>query len=121
MNKMLANVLIIPSLVFVSLTLWALSNLGRLYTKPTHSYSKIENFECGFDNTSRGLDVLFFKNKIAFCFLILYEVEFLLIIPTAFNSTIISLGDLLVISTTVGVVFYTCLLDSEAGSIEYEM
>lgn len=56
----------------------------------------------------------------AFFFLVLYEVELLLLLPIAFNSVTVTKTAPAVIVSVLFVIVYTCLLDVETGAIEYE-
>jgi len=120
MNTFIANLFIVPQLILTSILLWTLSFVGRFKIHNYPNKNKVENFECGFDNTSRGVDNFFYKNKVAFCFLILYEIEFLLLLPAAFNSVHIGTTSAATLLAVSAAVLYTCVWDSETDSITYD-
>lgn len=104
----------------VSTLFWALTLVGQHFLSKEDATSKKENFECGFENISVGENQLDFKNTVVLSFLIIYDIELLLLLPVSFNIFYISHSGayelLLILITVVG----TCLIDVESGTLEYD-
>lgn len=119
MKPVLSYLFILSNVIFISLFFWALITLGQITYINEDNLDKRENFECGFDNTSVGDNQMNFKNTIVFSFLLIYDIELLLLLPTAFNVFFIKfyLYQALLI---LFVIIYTCILDIEAKTLEYD-
>jgi len=119
MKSVLSYLFIISNVVFVSILFWLLITAGQIFYISEDNLDKKENFECGFSNTSIGDNQLNFKNTIVFSFLLVYDIELLLLLPTAFNVFYIKFfiyQALLILFFII----YTCILDIEAKTLEYD-
>ena len=105
--------------MLVMLLLWSLSTIGSYFYEKNDTSDKTDSFECGFENTTVGDQQLNFKNIIIFSFLLLYDIELLLLLPISFNVIFFKTNTLAVISLLY-ILFYTCILDIETKTLEYE-
>ena len=53
-------------------------------------------------------------------FLILYDIELLLLLPLSFDIVYVSTHGTYVLITTLVLILRTCLLDAETGNLEYD-
>lgn len=119
MESLLILVFVSANVVLVSTTLWIISYLGQTQYTPSDNIDKNENFECGFDNTSIGDNQMNFKNIIVFSFLIVYDIELLVLLPISFN--ILSVGYYIyAVLFIIATIMYTCIFDIESKTLEYD-
>lgn len=110
---------LLPNITSVMLLLWFLAWLGSFtYTKAINN-EKEEPFECGFENTTSGDAQIRFKNSTVMAFLLVYDLELLLLLPISFN--IQTLGNLIdFVFLVLAVIIYTCIWDIETNTLEFE-
>lgn len=120
MRALLSFIVIIPFVTLVSLLFWLLTLFGGYFYNKEDSAAKTENFECGFENTTLGEGQIDFKNSIVFAFLILYDVELLLLLPTSFNIFLTKQLGIYSLILVLTVITITCVLDAETGTLEYD-
>ena len=120
MKKILSFLIIIPHVMFVTTLFWLLTTIGQYFYKKEDSASKKENFECGFENINMGEVSIDFKHSIVMSFLILYDIELLLLLPLSFDIVYVSTHGTYVLITTLVLILGTCLLDAETGTLEYD-
>ena len=120
MKKIVSFLLIIPHVMFVTTLFWLLTTIGQYFYKKEDSASKKENFECGFENINMGEVSIDFKHSIVMSFLILYDIELLLLLPLSFDIVYVSTHGTYVLITTLVLILGTCLLDAETGTLEYD-
>lgn len=112
--------LIISNAAFVSTIFWIISILGKHTYSAEPNKDKRESFECGFENNSKGYVSVHSKNTMAFIFLIIYEIEFLILLPVSFNVISLSVVSKLFSFFIILTIMYTCLLDVEFESLSYD-
>ena len=120
MNKLISFSLIIPHVVFVTTLFWVLTLVGQYFYKPEDSVHKKENFECGFENTTIGESQIDFKNSIVMSFLILYDIELLLLLPISFNINYALTSGLYQTILVLFLIIMTCAMDLELDTLEYD-
>ena len=110
---------LLPHISATMLLLWAIAIVGSYFYVKGLSDQKTDSFECGFENTSLGDAQLRFKNATVLAFLLVYDLELLLLLPISFNigAGIVSKLPILLI---LGTILYTCIWDIETGTLEYE-
>jgi len=99
--------------------LWAIAEAGQLFYEKDENLDKNDSFECGFENTTLGDQQLNFKNIIIFSFLLLYDLELLLLLPVSFNIIFFQTNTTPIL-LLLGTLFYTCIWDIETKTLEYE-
>lgn len=93
----------------------------KVYIPSEDNKDKQESFECGFENITVGEAPKIYKNLPAFVFLIIYDVELLILLPLMLDiTTSTTLNVVLMLLAIMATIIYTCLLDVELGAIEYE-
>lgn len=108
MKSFISFLYILPNIGIVMLLLWALALLGSFtYTKAVND-DKEESFECGFENTTAGDPQLRFKNSTVMAFLLVYDLELLLLLPISFNISILCTSWEYVL-LILAVIIYTCI------------
>lgn len=120
MKRSLSFLFIIPNVVLVTTLFWFLTTIGQYFYKKEDSSSKKENFECGFENTALGESQINFKNSTVLSFLVLYDIELILVLPLSFNwHHVIDFGVYTLVAVLF-VVFGTCSIDLEVGTLEFD-
>lgn len=114
-----SQLFIFYNLILVSTLLWFVTLLGRFFYTSEDNIDKRQNFECGFENTSTGDNQVNFKMTIIFSFLIVYEIELLLLLPLTFNI-LYSTWYLYQVLFIIVAIVYTCIWDIEANTLEYD-
>lgn len=107
------------NVIGVSMLLWGISLLGKPFNQPDVNIDKQTNFECGFENTSMGDGSVIFKGSIVFMFLLVYDLELLLLMPIAMNAALLPqvIYPAMLILCTIA---YTCWADIEMKTLEYD-
>lgn len=76
---------LIQNIVIFCLIFWLLTWVGEFYYKKKNQSTKRNFYECGFKSTSDVNIQINFNFSMICVFLILYDVEFTLLIPAFFN------------------------------------
>jgi NADH:ubiquinone oxidoreductase subunit 3 (subunit A) len=108
----------IKNTVVVSVLFWLLTELGNIFFDRVEYKNREDFYECGFKTTSDlnfNLNYSFFVSAI---FLILYDVELVLIIPFLFNYTIMSDAAFFSFFFFIIIVFITFVVDIITNTIE---
>jgi NADH:ubiquinone oxidoreductase subunit 3 (subunit A) len=119
MKTLTSFIFILPHAVAVMSLLWLLSFIGSYFYEKSDNLHKTESFECGFENTTFGDVQLQFKNITVLAFLLIYDLELLLLLPISFNIGFLGglfTPTLLILATII----YTCIWDLETNTLEYE-
>ena len=92
--------MLITNAIFFSCIFWLLTFLGKLFYSNKYYNYKLNFYECGFKNLT-GKTIQYDINYILLMiFLLVYDGEFLILIPYALNS------DILDISVCLSIVFF---------------
>ena len=76
---------LIQNIVIFCLIFWVLTWIGEFYYKKKNHSTKRNFYECGFKSTSDVNIQINFNFSMICVFLILYDIEFTLLIPVFFN------------------------------------
>ena len=121
MKRMLADFMLIPNILFITLLLWLLSFIGQYFYESEDNLDKNENLECGFENIELGESPINYKNLLVFIFLIIYDIELFLLLPLSFNVLYCTLSsNIYCYLIILSIIIYTCLFDVETGILEYD-
>lgn len=95
----------IQNILLFTLIFWGLTWAGEYFFKKKNHIAKKQFYECGFKVTT-DVDIQFNLNFSLLCiFLVLYDVEFLFLIPCFFN-----MGSLGTFSTVILLIFLLIII-----------
>lgn len=112
---------LIQNIFLLTLLFWLLSFLGTKFFKKKNYRATTEIFECGF-LTTHNLNLSFnFNFLITATLLILYDVEFLFLLPVLFNYNLISLEILGIFLIFVVLIITSFVFDWEMITLDWSV
>lgn len=86
--------IIINAIIFSGI-FWILTFLAKVFYTNKYFNYKLNFYECGFKNFTKVKTLYSINYIMLILFLLIYDGEFLILIPLAFNSSIVSVNFLL--------------------------
>lgn len=80
---------LVQNILIFCVIFWLLSWAGEFFYKKKNHFSKRNFYECGFKSTSDVNIQINFNFSMICVFLILYDIEFTLLIPVFFNMNLV--------------------------------
>ena len=105
--------------IVVSTLLWLITFLGSFLYTTKHDQNREVHFECGFFSVNKLVPAYNLNFVVSAIFLLLYDIEFLLLIPYIFNIVFITNTLFYLCSLLVFVILFSLLLDIESKSIKW--
>jgi NADH-quinone oxidoreductase subunit A len=90
-------IFIFQNIMLLTLLFWFLSYIGVKFFKEKNNNNSFEFFECGFNTLSKFNFKLNFNIFLVTVLLILYDVEFLLLVPYFYNFSISSFFSIIIL------------------------
>ena len=110
---------LIQSIFLFCFIFWGLTWGGEYFLRKKENETKKNFYECGFKATV-DVNITTSLNFILFCiFLVLYDVEFLFLIPIYFNLEFISLFHFFILSVFVLLILVSLLYDWQLGALNW--
>lgn len=112
--------LIISAILF-SFIFWILTFIGKsLYTTKYFNY-KLNFYECGFKNLTKKKITYEINYIMLILFLLIYDGEFLILIPFAFNITIVSLEIFICVYFFLAWLLIALIFDYAYNALEWQI
>lgn len=107
--------------IFFSLIFWGLTWAGEYFYKKKNHDAKKQFYECGF-KVSTDTDIQFNLSFTLLCvFLVLYDLEFTLLIPVLFNFTLVSIAGLVIFYVFVLLIFLSLVYDWQNNAFNWQI
>lgn len=113
-------VFLIQNILLFSMVFWLLTWVGEFFFKKKNHSTKKNFYECGFKSTNDVNIQINFNFSIICVFLILYDIEFTLLLPIFFNLTYISLSSYFLIILFVILIIISLLYDWQLNALNWQ-
>jgi len=112
---------LLQNILLFGLIFWALTwGAEYFYTKKNH-LTKQQFYECGF-KANTELNIQINLNFPMLCvFLILYDIEFTLLIPLLFNITNVTLVECLIVIVFILLIIFSLVYDWQFNSLSWQL
>jgi len=111
---------LIQNILIFTLIFWLLTWIGEFFfTKKNHSTKK-NFYECGFKSVSDINIQINFNFSMICVFLILYDIEFTLLIPVFFNLFYISYFNFLLILLFISLIILSLIYDWQLNALNWQ-
>lgn len=111
---------LIQNIFIFCLIFWALSWAGEFFYKKKNHFSKRNFYECGFKSTSDVNIQINFNFSMICVFLILYDIEFTLLIPAFFNFHSIFLINFFLIIFFIILIILSLVYDWQMNALNWQ-
>jgi len=112
--------LIIINAVLFSFIFWILTFVFKFYySNKTYNY-KLNFYECGFKSLTNIKIQYTINFTLIMLFLLIYDGEFLILIPLALNISILTLNSLILLLIFILFLIVTLLMDYVYNSLEWQ-
>ena len=118
LNFFLLNILV-TNLTIVTLILWLVSLIDLYSNKNSNNYLKKEIYECGFYSINKNVFYININTIYLLFFVLLYEVELILIIPFLINFYYFSHYYQLLFTFIFFLILYTLFIDFEFNKVQW--
>lgn len=111
---------LIQNILVFTLIFWLLTWVGEFFfTKKNHATKK-NFYECGFKSTSDLNIQINFNFSMICVFLILYDIEFTLLIPVFFNLFYINFFEFILIITFITLIILSLIYDWQMNALNWQ-
>lgn len=112
--------LVIVNAIFFSLIFWILTFIFKFYySNKTYNY-KLNFYECGFKSLT-NIKVQYTINfTLIMLFLLIYDGEFLVLIPLALNVSLLNISSLIILFIFILFLIITLAIDYVYNSLEWQ-
>lgn len=110
----------VVNVVIFCMIFWALTILGELYYRKAEHTSKKQYYECGFKSLSAnhiGVNINF---TLLAVFLILYDVEFVVLYPALFNFSIITFSQYVFFIVFIVFILVSLYYDYQVNALNWQ-
>jgi NADH-quinone oxidoreductase subunit A len=112
---------LIQNIVLFSLIFWVLTVVGEKFFKSKNHKTKKNYYECGFKSTV-DINVQFNFNFIIICiFLILYDVEFMYLMPFFLNMSNISIFQFIIFMFFMLLIVVSLIYDWQNNTLNWQI
>ena len=113
--------LVICNAIIFSFIFWALTFIFKYYYSSKNYNYKLNFYECGFKSLS-NIKVQYNVNfTLIILFLLIYDGEFLILVPIALNINILNFISLLLLFVFLMLLIFTLLFDYVFNSLEWQV
>lgn len=113
--------LIISNAIIFSFIFWLLTFVFKYYYSNKNYNYKLNFYECGFKSLT-NLKVQYSINFILIIlFLLIYDGEFLILVPVALNVSILNYVSLFILLLFIILLLFTILVDYILNSLEWQV
>lgn len=114
-------IFLIQNIFIFTLIFWLLTWIGEFFfTKKNHNTKK-NFYECGFKSTSDLNIQINFNFSIICVFLILYDIEFTLLIPIFFNLFYITFFEFIIILIFIILILLSLIYDWQMNALNWQI
>jgi len=111
----------IQNVLIFSIIFWLLTFLGEYFFKGKNHKTKKNFYECGFKSVN-DIDLQFNFNFLIICvFLVLYDIEFILMMPFLVNLYYVNFFSLIVFLTFFILIIISLLYDWQANALNWQL
>lgn len=113
--------LVICNAIIFSFTFWLLTFLFKFYYSNKNYNYKLNFYECGFKSLN-NLKIQYNINfTLIILFLLIYDGEFLILVPVALNISILNFTSLFLLIIFILLLIFTLLFDYIFNSLEWQI
>lgn len=113
--------LVISNAILFSFIFWILTFIFKYYYSNKNFNYKLNFYECGFKSLT-NIKVQYNINfTLIMLFLLIYDGEFLILIPAALNISILNFMSLLILLIFIVLLVFTLLFDYIFNSLEWQI
>ena len=114
-------VLVVSNAIFFSFIFWFLTFILKFYFSNKNYNYKLNFYECGFKSLT-NLKIQYSVNfTLIILFLLIYDGEFLILVPVALNINILNYVSLLILLIFIVLLIFTILIDYILNSLEWQI
>lgn len=113
--------LIINNAIFFSFIFWLLTYIFKYYYSHKNYNYKLNFYECGFKSLNNIKIQYNINVTLIILFLLIYDGEFLILIPVALNINILNFISLFVLIIFIILLLFTLLVDYVFNSLEWQV
>lgn len=113
--------IIVINSVFFSLVFWLITFLLKFYYSNKNFNYKLNFYECGFKSLTNIKIQYNINFTLIMLFLLIYDGEFLILIPFALNISIINFTSLIFVILFITLLIITLLYDMLYNSLEWQI
>jgi NADH:ubiquinone oxidoreductase subunit 3 (subunit A) len=111
---------LIQNILIFCLIFWLLTWAGEFFYKKKNHYTKRNFYECGFKSTSDVNIQINFNFYMICVFLILYDVEFTLLIPVFFNLGFVCFINFILILLFIVLIILSLVYDWQMNALNWQ-
>lgn len=113
--------LVICHAIFFSFIFWILTFIFKYYYSNKNANYKLNFYECGFKSLN-NLKIQYNINfTLIILFLLIYDGEFLILVPLALNISILNFTSLFILLIFILLLIFTLLFDYIFNSLEWQI
>lgn len=113
--------LIVSNAIIFSLIFWIITFLFKyFYSNKNYNY-KLNFYECGFKSLTNIKIQYNINFTLIILFLLIYDGEFLILVPMALNINILNFVSLFIFIVFITLLIFTLLLDYIFNSLEWQI
>lgn len=111
---------LIQNILLFCLIFWLLTWVGEFFYKKKNQTTKRNFYECGFKSTSDVNIQINFNFSMICVFLILYDIEFTLLLPVFFNLYYVSVFQFSLIIIFITLVILSLVYDWQMNALNWQ-
>lgn len=111
---------LIQNIILFCLIFWLLTWVGEFFYKKKNHATKRNFYECGFKSTSDVNIQINFNFSMICVFLILYDIEFTLLIPVFFNLYYIFIFQFILIIIFIILIIISLVYDWQMNALNWQ-
>ena len=111
---------LIQNIFIFSIIFWGLTWAGEYFFKKKNHATKRNFYECGFKSTSDINLQINFNFSMICIFLILYDIEFTLLIPMFFNFSFLFLFNYLLLVSFIILIILSLIYDWQMNALNWQ-
>jgi NADH:ubiquinone oxidoreductase subunit 3 (subunit A) len=113
--------LVICNAILFSLIFWLLTFIFKLYYSNKNYNYKLNFYECGFKSLNNIKIQYNINFTLIILFLLIYDGEFLILVPVALNISILNFSSLFILIFFIILLIFTLLFDYIFNSLEWQV
>lgn len=114
-------IFLIQNIFIFTLIFWLLTWIGEFFFTKKNHYTKKNFYECGFKSTSDLNIQINFNFSMICVFLILYDIEFTLLIPVFFNLFYITFFEFILILLFIILIILSLVYDWQMNALNWQI
>jgi NADH-quinone oxidoreductase subunit A len=110
---------LIQNIIIFAFIFWFLTFAGEFFFKKKNHITKKNFYECGFKTNSDINIQINFNFCLIAAFLILYDIEFILLVPVFFNIMYINLFQLIIVILFISLILISLIYDWKLNALNW--